>query len=127
MAAVDGRMTRRAEGNQVWLGVPTSVAPKLLVVDFEIRYRAARLTPPAIATQHLLPQLFVRGGINSHRQDLWVNPVHDALAVRLSRKPCCCSGARNRKNLVIENNSVSGSPWSRLAPARKSAQIISKQ
>jgi hypothetical protein len=31
------------------------------------------------------------------------------------------------KNLVIENNSVSGSPLSRLAPARKSAQIISRQ
>jgi hypothetical protein len=127
MAAVDGRMTRRAEGNQVWLGVPTSVAPKLLVVDFQIRHRSTALTSPAIAMQHLLPQLFVRGGIKSHRQDLWVNPLHDALAVRLSRKACCCSGGRKRKNLVMENSRVSGSPLSRLAPARKSAQIISKQ
>jgi hypothetical protein len=32
-----------------------------------------------------------------------------------------------KKNRVIENSNVSGSPWSRFAPARKSAQIISKQ
>jgi hypothetical protein len=30
------------------------------VVDFQARHRAARLTSPAIATQHQLPQTLVR-------------------------------------------------------------------
>jgi hypothetical protein len=42
-------------------------------------------------------------------------------------RPARCSSGRNLKNLVIENSNVAGSPLSRLAPARKSAQIISRQ
>jgi hypothetical protein len=38
-----------------------------------------------------------------------------------------CSPGRNLKNLVIEYSSVAGSPLSRFAPAKKSAQIISRQ
>src|ERR1039458_3557721 len=53
--------------------------------------------------------------------------AHDAFSLRPLRNACRCSSGRNLKNLVIENSSISGSPWSRLAPARKSAQIISKQ
>lgn len=35
------------------------MAAKLLVVDFQVRRRAARLTSPAIEPQHLLPKIFV--------------------------------------------------------------------
>jgi hypothetical protein len=34
-------------------GVLARVAAKLFVVDFQIRHRAARLTPPAVTTQDL--------------------------------------------------------------------------
>jgi hypothetical protein len=49
------RMTIWTEGNQILLGILASVASKLLMVDFQMRHRAARLTPPAVATQHPLP------------------------------------------------------------------------
>jgi hypothetical protein len=48
-----------AERNQVLFGVVAGVAAKLFVVDFEVRHRAAELTTPAVATQHLLPETFV--------------------------------------------------------------------
>jgi hypothetical protein len=40
---------------QVLLGIVAGVTSKLFVVDLQVRHRAARLTPPAIATQNLLP------------------------------------------------------------------------
>jgi hypothetical protein len=56
---VNGSMTGRAEGDQVLFGVVARVAAKLLVVDFQVRHRAAQLTPPAIATQDLLPKALI--------------------------------------------------------------------
>jgi len=49
-----------AECNQVLLGIIAGMTPKLFVVDLQVRHRAARLTPPGIATQDLLPQSLVR-------------------------------------------------------------------
>jgi hypothetical protein len=53
-------VARSAECNKVALGIIAVVAAKLLVVDFQVRHRTARLTSPAIATQYLLPQVLVR-------------------------------------------------------------------
>jgi len=116
-----------AECNQVLLGIIAGMTPKLFVVDLQVRHRAARLTPPGIATQDLLPQPVVRRRIQPQARKFWANRAHDAFSLRPSRNACRCSSGRNLKNLVIENSSISGSPWSRLAPARKSAQIICKQ
>jgi len=38
-----------AERDQVLFAVAARVAKKLFVMDFQVRHRAARLTPPAIA------------------------------------------------------------------------------
>ena len=46
--------------NKVVVGIIAGVTPKLFVVNFKIRHRAARLTSPPIATQNLLPQPLVR-------------------------------------------------------------------
>jgi hypothetical protein len=48
-------MALRAERDQVLLGVVARMAAKSFVVDFQVRHRAARLTPPAVAPQNLLP------------------------------------------------------------------------
>jgi hypothetical protein len=48
-------VARSAKRYQVLLGIIAAVAPKLFVVDFQVRHGAAGLTPPAIATQNLLP------------------------------------------------------------------------
>jgi hypothetical protein len=116
-----------AQCNQVLFGVLAGVAPELFVMDFQARHGATGLTPPAIATQDLLPQTLVRRGIQPQAREFRTNRAQDAFSLRLPRNACRCSPGRNLKNLVIENNSVSGSPLSRLAPARKSAQIISRQ
>jgi len=70
-----------------------------------------------------------RGKVGSKPQArmLWWSAVHDAFSVICSTNACRCSPGRNLKNRETECKSVSGSPWSRFAPARKSAQIISKQ
>jgi hypothetical protein len=49
-----------AECNQVLRGIIAGMTPKLFVVDLQVRHPAARLTLPAIATQHLLPQTLIR-------------------------------------------------------------------
>jgi hypothetical protein len=53
----------RTKRNQVLLRIITRVAPEFFVVDFKIGPGAARLTSPAIATQHLVAQPFVPLGI----------------------------------------------------------------
>jgi hypothetical protein len=52
----------RAECNEIPFGIVARVATKLFVMDFQVRQRAAELTTPAIATQHLLSETLV-----SHR------------------------------------------------------------
>jgi hypothetical protein len=52
-------MAPGAHCDQVLLGVVARMAAKLFVVDLQVRHRAARLTPPAVAPQNLLPQSFV--------------------------------------------------------------------
>jgi len=52
--AVNRCMAPGAERDEVLFRVVARVATKLFVMDFQVRHRAARLTPPAIATQHLL-------------------------------------------------------------------------
>ena len=42
-----------AERNQILFRIVPRLAAKMIVVDFQARHRAARLTSPAIATQHL--------------------------------------------------------------------------
>jgi len=97
------------------------------VMDLEIGYRAAGLTAPAIASKHLLAQFLVRFGIKPQPGLLRSDAAHEALARIDSTNVCFCASGSNPKNLFIENRRVSGSPLSRLAPARKFARIISRQ
>jgi hypothetical protein len=124
---MDEGMALCAESDQILFGVVPRLAAEFFMMDFQVRQRAARLTPPGIATQDLLPQLLVRSRIQPQAGRIGVNRAHDAVSLRPSRNACRCSSGRNLKNLVIENNSIPGSPLSSVAPARKSAQIISKQ
>lgn len=47
-------VARIAKGNEVLLSILARLTSKLLMVNLEIRHRAASLTTPAVATQHLL-------------------------------------------------------------------------
>jgi hypothetical protein len=48
-------VARSAERNQVLFGIVAGATAKLLVMDLQVRHRAAQLTSPAVATQDLLP------------------------------------------------------------------------
>ena len=94
-SAMDAGMALRAERDKVLFGVVARVAAKLFVVDLQVRRRAARLTPPAIAMQDLLPQTFVRQGIQPQASGFWANHSQDAFSRKFSRKACCCSPGKN--------------------------------
>ncbi len=51
------RLACEAECDQVFVGILAGLAAELFVMDFQIGQGAARLTPPAIAKQNLLPEV----------------------------------------------------------------------
>ena len=120
-------MASGTQGDQVLFGIIAALAAKFLVVNLKIRPGAATLASPAIATKYLLPEPFVQLGIKPQARLLGSNPVHEAFSVTSCRKACRCSPGRNLKNRDMDCRSIFGSSFSRFAPARKSAQIISRQ
>jgi hypothetical protein len=52
-------MAGRTERNEIRFGVGSSMAPEVLMVDFEVRHRAARLAAPAISPEYAPPFRFV--------------------------------------------------------------------
>ena len=58
-AVMRSGVARSAKGNEVLLGIIAGLTAKLFVVNFQVRHSPTRLTPPAIATQHLSPQTLV--------------------------------------------------------------------
>jgi hypothetical protein len=118
---MDRSMACSAERDQVFFRVRATVTSKYLVVDLQIKHCAAFLTAPAVAPKYLLPTSLIGPEI------VWWPVAAHAATSKPLRNCCFWLSDRNRKNLFIEKTSVSGSPSSRFAPARKSAQIISRQ
>ncbi len=63
--------------DQVQLGIFAGLAAKLLMVRFQVRHGATRLTPPAVATQDLLAQTFVRQGVEPRGSGFGANHSDD--------------------------------------------------
>jgi len=108
-AAMRSGVARRAEGDQVLLGVSSRMAAEFPVVHFEIRHRTTALAPPAIATQDLLSQHPIRRGIQPQSGRVGLHRAYDAFSLRPPRNACCCSPGKNLKNLVIEYPAFPGS------------------
>ena len=120
-------MAASAQGKQISLLIVALLTAQLLVVDLQVLSRAADLALPTIAAQYLLAEPFVKLGIKPQSRSLGSNPVHEAFSVTSFRKASLCSLGRNLKNRDMDCRSTVGSSFSRFAPARKSAQIISRQ
>jgi hypothetical protein len=60
------------------------MAAELPVVHLKIRHRAAGLTPPAVATEDLLAQTFVRQGVQPQGSGFRANHSHDGFSRRFS-------------------------------------------
>jgi hypothetical protein len=127
LGVVDGGVTPGTKRNQVLLTIIAGMTAKFLVVNFKIRHGAARLAFPAVAAEYLVAELLVQREIKPDGRTFWSDPVHDAFAVKWSRNIFRCSPGRNLKNRRIDCRRTCELPFSRLAPAKKSAQIISRQ
>ena len=120
-------VTAGAQGDQVRVVIVALLASELLVVDLQVLPGATDLALPAIATQYLFSEVFVELGIKLQARSFGSNSLHEAFSVASCRKACRCSPGRNLKNRDMDCRSAVGSSFSRFAPARKSAQIISRQ
>jgi hypothetical protein len=120
-------VTVSTEGDEVQIVVVALLAPQLLVVDMQILPGTTELASPPIARQYLFPQLVIRFGIKPQARPFGSNWLHEAFSVTSWRNACRCSPGRNLKKRDMDCSSTVGSSFSRFAPARKSAQIISRQ
>jgi hypothetical protein len=101
LAAMHSGVACRAQRDQVGLGVGSRMAAELPVMHLKIRHRATELTPPAVATQDLLAQIFVRRGIQPQASGFWRNilmtPSHTGYRGRPAavRRARTCSSVRS--------------------------------
>jgi hypothetical protein len=74
-------MAFRAYCNQIQVVIIALLAAQLLVMDLKVLSGTADLAFPAIALQHLFPQLVIRLAIKPEARLLLANPVHEAFDV----------------------------------------------
>jgi hypothetical protein len=98
-------MACRAQRDQVLLGVGSRMTAELPVVHLQTRRRATGLTPPAVATQGLLAQTFVRQGIQPRGSGFGANRglFHGVSITTIVRQsvhgPLCASHAAGSRGL----------------------------
>ena len=112
---------------QILLRIIAGLAAESFVMDFKIGHCATRLASPAIATQHLAAESVVLVGIEPQARMFRSDPSHDAFSTTRCINLCLSSPGRNLKNRKADCKRTPGFSFSRLAPAEKSAQIISRQ
>ena len=119
-------MAQRAEGNEILGSVIAQSAPWLNVMDLKILHAPARLASPAITPQDFAAELAISFGIKSQAGPLCADPLQNVTCTS-SRSCFRCGLGRPTTSRVRQGNNASWLPASKLTPARKSAQIISKQ
>jgi len=106
--------------------VIAQAAPRLNVMDLKILHSPARLTSPAISLQDFAAELAISFWIKPQAGPFCTNPSQHVTCT--SSRSCFLSGfGRQMTSRVRQGNRASWLPASKLTPARKSAQIISKQ
>src|SRR5580704_3954133 len=96
-------------------------------MDLEVFPGAAVLASPGVALEDLQSQLFVGLRIEFDARLFRSNANHDAFSLACSISASRCGWGRNLKIRATDCSRASGFWFSRFAPARKSAQIISRQ
>jgi hypothetical protein len=115
-----------AESDQILGGVIAQSAPPLNVMDLKILHSPARLTTPSISLQNFPAELAIGFRI---KPQPWPPVSHPSQKVTCTSSISCfrCGFGRATTSRVRQGNRVSRLPASKFTPARKSAQIISKQ
>ena len=119
-------VARRAEGDQVFRDIIAQSAPRPNVVDLKIRHAPAPLATPAVSLQDFAAELAISSRIKLQAGPLRSDPLQNVTCTS-SRSCFRCGFGRPMTNRVRQGNKASWLPASKLTPARKSAQIISRQ
>ncbi len=119
-------MTGATQDNEVFFCVWSSLAAANDVVNLQLIAPATVLAFPSIALQNAFRELGVLLWIEPNWALFPNLPAH-ADCLTSIKNCCCCAAGRNPKNRCNDISSTSAFPFSRFAPARKSAQIISRQ
>ena len=102
------------------------MAPPLNVVDLKAFHAPARLATPSISLQDFAAELAISFRIKHQAGLLGAYPCQSVTCTS-SRSCFLCGFGRPMTSRVRQGNKASRLPASKLTPARKSAQIISKQ
>ena len=119
-------MAARTQGDEVLFQVTAELPTRLDVMDLQVRRFAAELTTPTISLQDLATQRAVVLRCEPRSPLLQESCAHCAVST-CSRNCCRCSGRSIANSRRIAKNRASVFPSCKFAPARKSAQIISRQ
>jgi len=119
-------MTRYADGNQILGRVIAQAAPRLNVMDLKTLHSPAPLATPAISLQDFPTESAIRFRLKPQPWPLGTDPFQ-SVTWTFSRSCLIFGFGRPMTSRVRQGNRVSWLPTSKLTPARKSAQIISKQ
>ena len=115
-----------AQGNQILFLITTRVASKFEVVYLQILHAAAKLATPAVALQDFTTELTVRFRVQLQAWPFGSNSSQGATRTH-SMNSFLCGFGRPSTSRVRADRRAFWLPVSKLAPARKSAQIISRQ
>ena len=115
-----------AKGYEILSRVIPQVAPPLFVMDLKTFHTPARLASPAVSLQDFPAELAIGFRIKPQAWPLGSDPSQSVICT--SSISCfLCGFGRAMTSRVRAGNKASRLPASKLTPARKSAQIISKQ
>ncbi len=115
-----------AKGYEILSRIIAQSAPRLNVMDLKIFHSPTPLASPAISLQDFPAELSI--GVRSKPQ-AWPSGTDPSQSVTCTSSRSCflCGIERPITSRVRQGKSASWLPASKLTPARKSAQIISKQ
>jgi hypothetical protein len=119
-------MARCAEGDQILGRVIAPSAPPLNVMDLKVLHSPAPLAAPSISLQDFTAELAIRFRIKPQPWALGADSLQNVTCTS-SRSCFLCGFGRPMTSRMRQGNKASRLAASKLTPARKSAQIISKQ
>ena len=115
-----------AKGYQIFGGVIPQLTSRLDVMDLQPLNRAARLAAPTIPRKDFAAESAI--GFRVKPQARAFGPDLTQGATRMLSRSCSrCGIGRLDTRRVMADRRASSLPVSKLTPARKSAQIISRQ
>jgi hypothetical protein len=124
--SVSALVTLDAKSYEILSRVITQTAPRLNVMDLKILHPPTPLAAPAISLQDFPAELAISFRIKPQAGPLGSDSLQSVTCTS-SRSFLRCGFGRPMTSRMRQGNRASRLPASNLTPAKKSAQIISKQ